>query len=57
MTTFYTNIFNKADVDGNEMLDDDEFYEFYEVVNKLTGDYCYGVMAGDAILVEGTFED
>ncbi|MEJ6562513.1 MAG: EF-hand domain-containing protein [Euryarchaeota archaeon] len=57
MTTFYTNIFNNADVDGNGMLDDDEFYGFYEVVDELMGDYCYEVMAGDAILAEGTFED
>jgi len=57
MTTFYTNIFNNADVDGNEMLDDDEFYGFYEVVDELMGDYCYEVMAGEPILAEGTFED
>ena len=57
MTTFYTNLFNNEDVDGNEMLDFGEFSVFHERLDELMGDDCYDVMAGDAILSDGTFED
>ena len=57
MTTFYTNLFNFEDEDSNEMLNFSEFESFYVNLDNLMGDYCYDVMAGDAITAEGTFED
>ncbi len=57
MTTFYTNIFNEKDMDGNEMLDSFEFEMFYERIDEIMGDFCYDVKTGDAILADGSFED
>jgi Ca2+-binding EF-hand superfamily protein len=57
MTTFYTNIFNNNDFDSNEMLDEDEFLVFFQIVDLILGDFCYEVLAGDEMWAEGTFED
>ena len=57
MTTFYTNMFNNEDVDGNALLDASEFAVFFRVLVELDGEDCYEVMVGDAFMVEGEFED
>ena len=57
MTTFYTNLFNNEDVDGNALLDAGEFAVFFRVLKELDGEDCYQVMIGDAFMEEGEFED
>lgn len=57
MTTFYTNLFNNEDVDGNALLDAGEFAVFFRVLKELDGEDCYQVMVGDAFMEEGEFED
>jgi len=57
MTTFFTNMFNNEDVDGNALLDADEFAVFFRVLEELDGEDCYEVMVGDAFMEEGEFED
>ena len=55
MNTYWTNLFNENDGDGNSLLDAEEFQDLMEKHAEIAGDDCYPVSVGDVILGNGTF--
>jgi Ca2+-binding EF-hand superfamily protein len=55
MSTYWTNLFNEYDYDGNGLLDDYEFKDLMERNAEIAADDCYPVSVGDVILGNGTF--
>jgi len=56
VTTFFTNIFNHEDIDGNTLLNLSELdglFDFFE--SLFEGGSCFSVMAGDTFARDGTF--